>query len=248
MSGALRRRILLATRQAKPGCGEARGVVEDDFHHFRVSIQFEDGTVAGASGTGLRFPYTACPSAGQELERLTGMALSKVSTAVYGFTESRTHCTHMLDLAGLAVAAAARGIRLRTYDIEVPDRVDERTSPKISRDGHLVVAWDADMTTVQAPERYKNVNYRRGFATWALDNLPEDEAEAALALRRAVIISIGRTKRLDEQTHAVPTGLCFAQQPERAKEALRVKLSTLDFSERARELCAADADWIAFRE
>ncbi len=247
MPGALHRRIIIASKFSAPGCGSARAVVEDDFHNFRVTVDFKDEVITHATGTGIRYPYTACPAAGDELQLLATMKLSRVSTEVYKFTEARTHCTHMLDLAGIAISAAARGIKQRTYDIQIPDRHDSRTNPAIYRDGVQVVAWEVDQTTIHAPATYEGISYRHGFASWARKTLSVDEAEAALALRRALIISVGRTKKLDEQMHAVPTGYCFAQQPDRAETALRIKGSTQDFTNRADQLCAGDAEWIAFK-
>jgi len=75
--------------------------------------------------------------------------------------------------------------------------------------------------------------------------LSVDEAEAAIALRRCVMISLGRHKPLDTWVHAVASGHCYAQQPVRAEQALRMVGSTWDFSGRADDLCADDAAWLA---
>src|SRR6202021_872981 len=81
-----------------------------------------------------------------------------------------------------------------------------------------------------------------------LANLSEDEAEAALVLRRCALISLGRAMNLDAQVHAEPTARCFVQQPERAHQGLRIVGSIIDFSEAAKDLCATDREWLVLRD
>lgn len=247
MSDGFRRRIEMRTT-GDSSAVVARASVEDDFHHFRVQVRCADQRIDSVEGWALRHPYTACPSAAAELKRLEGYAISDMSAAVYQMTQARIHCTHMLDLAGLAIAAAARKIARRTYDIAVPDRVDTITEPRISRDGCEVLRWRADMTSLLSPEPFAGVSYRIGFSEWAHSELERDDLEAALALRRALIISVGRTKDLDAQLHAVPTGFCYAQQPERAKSAARVRNSIREFNATPERLCEADQAWLTFRD
>jgi hypothetical protein len=82
------------------------------------------------------------------------------------------------------------------------------------------------------------------MARWALHNLSNEEAEAALLLRRCTLISLGRAHNLDAQAHAASTGLCYSQQPERAVLASRMIGSTWDFSAAQSALCADDQDWL----
>jgi len=245
--GSFRRRIVIVHRTEGNG-GEARAVLEDDFHHFLVTLRHESEHVVHVGGSGARHPYSLCPAAAGELSRLVGMRLSEVASAVSRVADASEQCTHLFDLAGLAQAAAASGRARRQYDIDVPDRVDERTRARLLRDEAPLLLWELDGTVVTGPALYSGISLRDGWARWALATLRVDEAEAAIVLRRCALISIGRGKRLDEQVHAQPTGRCFAQQPARAEQALRVVGSTWDFSERAGALCANDADWLAFRE
>lgn len=70
------RAIALASRP-----GEARAVVEDDFHHFRVAILHRDGRVSGTRSSSVRYPYTLCPAAGARLNKLVGSEVSSDVTA-----------------------------------------------------------------------------------------------------------------------------------------------------------------------
>lgn len=243
--GEFRRRIIIESRIAGAR-GEARAVLEDDFHHFRVALQHQEGRIARVDGDAPRHPYSACPAAIGELPLLVGTRLDAVASAVTRATDASGQCTHLLDLAGLAIAAAVRGEGRRQYDIDVPDRVDGRTRARLRRDGQLVLWWDVEHDRIVGPDDWAGVSLREGFARRALATGSIDDSEAAIVLRRGAAISIGRKFELDLQVHARETGLCFAQQPARATQALRMVGSTLDFSARETALCASDACWLGF--
>ncbi|KAF3996156.1 hypothetical protein [Glaciimonas immobilis] len=242
-----RRRIQIASN-AYGDRGEARAVLEDDFHHFRVAVFHQDGIVTDVAGYSLRNPYTSCPAASGELMSLKDMPLNSVANSVIRATDASVQCTHMLDLAGLAIAAAKRGIQHRRYDIEVPRRVGIRTSGKLVRDGIDLLEWQIENTIILSPAPYAGINLREGMARWALTTLPEDEAEAALVLRRCMVISRGREHDLDLMKNAVASGNCYAQQVDRAAQSLRIIGSTLDFTVAPELLCAVDQDWINFKQ
>ena len=240
---AFRRRIELAARHAPEG-GEVRVALEDDFHHFRVALRYHNGAVCAVSGAAPRHPFSVCPGATAELAKLVGMPLARIANAVTQHTDASEQCTHLFDLAGLANAAAARGICYRRYDLEVPRYVDGRSHARLVRDDGFELAWDIDGSDIIAPARYADVNLRRGLARWALTNLPEDEAEAALVLRRGALIGYGRSLGLHVGPHTHLRGSCYAHQPERAELAIRLPDSTWDFTERAEALCLDDRDWL----
>ena len=222
--------------------------MEDDFHHFRVELAHDSGRVRRVHGWAVRHPYSTCPLAAGQLTRLVGMSLNPVANSVMRHTDPREQCTHLMDLAGLAVAAADRRAGQRWYDISVPRRIDGYTHATLERDGEPALTWDLQDTTISGPAPYEGVSLREGMAAWALANLSADEAEAALVLRRCALISLGRTKDLDAQAHAEPTGRCFAQQPVRASQGLRMVGSMLDFTTTVQSLCATDRTWLAFQD
>jgi Protein of unknown function (DUF2889) len=228
--------------------GEVRAALEDDFHHFRVRLGHADGAIQHINGWAVRHPYSTCPLAANQLFRLVNAPLSGLAHSVMRLTNPTEQCTHLMDLAGLAIAAGARSIAQRWYDIEVPQRIDGRTLAALDKDGTRVLAWDLHDTTILDPVPFQGVSLREGMAAWALAHLSEDEAEAALVLRRCALISLGRTKNLDAQVHAEPTGRCFVQQPARAEQGLRSVGSTVDFTAVAANLCATDRDWLRQRD
>jgi len=239
--------VEVSSRSDGPGSGEARGAVEDDFHHFKVTVRAGDGRVAEVLTEAPRHPNALCPTAGERLVELVGMPLSAVSAAVMERTDARQQCTHQIDLAGLAIAALARGIARRVYELEVPDRVDGRARVRLWRDGAPLLAWDVDGPVITGPEPFAGLNIGSGFTGWARDNLDLDTAEAALVLRRGVFISSGRTVDLDDPLRRTgPMGGCWVWQPGRADLATRVVGSTRDFTDRPEVLTRDDQDWLGF--
>ncbi|PLX74322.1 MAG: hypothetical protein C0607_11165 [Azoarcus sp.] len=238
-----RRRIQINARRSPKG-GEVRAVLEDDFHHFRVALIHHNGIVEKISAEAPRHPFSACPEASAALAGLVGMVLNPIANSVSRHTDASLQCTHMFDLAGLAIALAARGHDYRGYEIEVPRYKNGETQARLARDDGLQLKWDIHNSCILSPAPYTGVNIREGMARWALSTLPADESEAALVLRRCAIISLGRNKDIDQEVHARPSGRCYAQQPERAQQAIRIVGSTWDFSERRWALCQDDSEWL----
>lgn len=235
-----RRRIEISA----PNQREVRASLEDDFHHFRVSISYADGAITDVHGYADRYPYSACPAAAEPLKVLIGMQLSEIAHSVTRQTDARHQCTHMLDLAGLAIAAANRQATKRIYDIVIPMRINDRTTAELWRDGATYLKWEIAGTEILSPPPYHGIDLNHGMAGWAIKTLSPEESESALVLRRSVVISRGREHNLDLQEHAKPHGVCFSQQPVRAEYAIRVKGSTLDFTGAPDKLCADDQVWL----
>lgn len=241
-----RRRILIATDPLEAGV-RYRAALEDDFHHFRVELVVRGGRITSLRGEAPRHPYSLCPSAAEQLQLLVGTTPEASAHAVMRLVDPGQQCTHMLELSGLAIAAAARALRQRRYDIEVPLRVEGRTQATLDRDGTRLLAWDIQDLDIEGPPPYSGIGLRQGMARWALAHLSEDMAEAALVLRRCAVISMGKNRPLDAQRHAKLTGACYVQQQERAPLALRQVGSTWNFTWRPDQLCRDDQDWMAFK-
>jgi Protein of unknown function (DUF2889) len=201
--GAYRRRIELVTRSPSVVEGE----VEDDFHHFRVSIAHEDGTVVAVDGETPRHPWSTCPDALAPLRALVGAPVTTDATAIGEHTDPRTTCTHWFDLAGLVIAQAGAGRDHRRYDIEIPDRDRKgRTTAHLARDGEPILDWDVGAQDVLGPDPYTGQAMGRGFLAWANATLDPDTAEAAIVLRRGCRTSLGLLMDLDDYERASEIG------------------------------------------
>lgn len=191
-TGSFRRRL----RVVLDDDGVVAGGLEDDFHYFTVRLRHDGERVVEIDAGSRRWPWTTCPSAAEPLRALVGMPLSPRCLAVGDWTDPKRNCTHMFDLAGLAVAHAASTREQREYLAIVPDRVEGLTRPTLQRDGVLVQAWTLRGGTITDPPPYAGRRLRDRFISWADESLDADEAEAATVLRRACYISYGRQQDL----------------------------------------------------
>lgn len=230
--GTYRRRIRLRC----PGIGQVTAELEDDFHHFRVLLGHDGSSVTSVAGEAIRFPWTTCPSASTELQGLVGAALPHRATGIASIIRARANCTHLYDLAGLALAQAG-GRPDRLYDVAVPDRDESgTTTASIACNGEPVLTWKATWREIVDPPPFVGVALRGSFIAWADADLPDDLAEAAVILRRAMDISMGRLMDLDQRPTAADVGhpmegTCYTFSAERMPVAFRVRGSTRDFSE-----------------
>jgi hypothetical protein len=175
------------------------------------------------------------------LHALEGMELSPHCLAVGDVADPKQSCTHMFDLAGLCIAHAARGGPVgttRQYDVEIPHQAQAGGDVVVrcDRDGEPLLAWTLDGRQVKAPAPYTEAPWRRGFFRWAEKTLDVDGAEAAIVLRRACDIGMGRGMDLDaveraDELERVMGGVCFTMQPERIQVALRHKETIRDFDD-----------------
>ena len=98
--------------------------IEDDMHRFELTLR-HDGTSSPRSRAAPCGGPGHLRGCGRALRSLVGLPLSTSSTAVGSWTDATSNCTHQFDLAGLAVAHAARhaagGAATRSYLAVVPD-------------------------------------------------------------------------------------------------------------------------------
>ena len=226
-TGAFRRRI----RTVVETPDVVAGGLEDDFHYFQVRVHHDGERVLDVDAQSRRWPWSTCPSAAEPLRSLAGMPLSLRCMAVGDWSDPRLNCTHMFDLAGLAVAHAARGGppgTVRQYDVEIPAgaQAGGLTDVSVVRDGALRLRWPLDGRACVAPPPYSTVPWRGGFLRWADEHLAPDDAEAAIVLRRACDIGMGRGMDLDAIPRALDAlgaqgAVCHTMQPGFVEVALR---------------------------
>ncbi|MDB5884425.1 MAG: hypothetical protein JWR74_596 [Polaromonas sp.] len=218
-STALHCRLLL---QASGGiCTVA---VEDDFHHFVVTLAHDGAQVTGIEVGAHRTPWTLCPQAAELAQQFVGLPLTARLPLRLAGIDSKQHCTHQYDLAVLALSHALRGGR-RDYLIEMTDLQDRQQNARLWRNGALVLDWRLNRTLIESADGFDGRNLR-GVMDWAAESLDDDTLEALVVLRRAVMVSGGRVADLQRFAHAGQAmsrmaGGCFVFQPGRAEHALR---------------------------
>jgi hypothetical protein len=239
--GSYRRRI----RLVRTAADTVVGGLEDDFHSFVVTVRNDGTRLTGIAADAYRWPWTTCPDAGAQLQHLVGMALSPRCLAVGDVTNPRLQCTHQFDLAGLAIAHATRDVTTRQYDAEIPYGAQSggRREVRLLRDGVPRLTWTLDGNGCVAPEPYASAPWRGGFLKWADATLAVDDAEAAVVLRRACDIGMGRGADVERYRRASElaiggSGICYTFQEGTAAVAFRQLGTIVDWDGRVDDMLA----------
>jgi hypothetical protein len=119
----------------------------------------------------------------------------------------------------------------------------QRTAVQLWRDGKSTLTWTLEGMTCVDPPPYADVRWRGGFLRWADETLDPDTAEAAIVLRRACDIGMGRGMDLDAIPRAVDIldtqgRICHTMQPGVVEMAQRNRGTTRDYDGRVDELLA----------
>ncbi|MFV0276965.1 MAG: hypothetical protein ACK5HY_07250 [Parahaliea sp.] len=229
----------------------AVGWLEDDFHHFGVSIRFGDGKVEDIRMAAPRTPWNTCAGAAEPLRTLVGQPLITRASDIGKLIDMRLQCTHVFDLTGLLLAHIGnRHQRLahRRYHSQVPDRPIQGSEFELAsygageawlyQDGERVMYWQVDGDRITAPPAFAGVSLSTGFRPWT-EQLPEQEAEYATILRRAMELSSARSIDSDDYPTAADMTmkpLCHTFQQHRAPRARRNFGNALDYSEHPEQM------------
>lgn len=224
----VRRRVVIVAEG-----NQATAELEDDFHRMGVRIEHDHRIVTTIAGDSSRHPWHLCARATEKLPELVGKPLTVDFVAALGMANAREHCTHLFDLAALAITAAARETPRRVYD-SICSYDGAIAHLQLSRDGRAILDWHVDGSTVRSADAVSGRDIRRGFAEWCRYNLDIDTAEAALVLRRMAMIAQGRGVDLDQFKDATPVvamldGACYVLRKGNGPNAPRLRGSTLSF-------------------
>ncbi len=222
--------------------GHVVGELEDTHHGFRVALDHDGERVTAIRGEPVRIPTTHCGGAALTLQRLVGRPLSAPPGDLYASETLSHHCTHMFDLAALAIAQAGRGPGQRRYDVTVPDE-DESGAAwcTVARDGIVQHRWRVQDRAIVKPAAFAGQKMLEGFIRFVSQRLAGDALEAALVLQKGFFVSRARRWRIDQAAgRAIAHNQqmfdrCFAYQPDSRRTARHVH-STRDFSQRPEDL------------
>lgn len=239
-TGRARRMIDLKRRDANT----VVGWLEDDFHHFGVTLVHDGDVITEVSSTAVRYPWTSCGLAPNALQPLVGKTLSPRCSDIGGLLAMREQCTHIFDLAGLVMAHAVRGISHRHYQTITENReilgwknhknpIFGPTTIHLEQDGKIVMQWRSEKADIIDNDTGHRQSLGRGFREWT-ESLDLEHGEYATILRRALLVSGGRSMVHDNYPSAAAMEqpeLCYSFQASRRDSALRMHDTTKDYAD-----------------
>lgn len=180
------------------------GWIEDDYHHFGITLSHDGSIVTDIRAKAARYPWTPCRAAGDLLRDLIGQPLLERCTAIGKQLEMRRQCTHLFDLAGLLSAHAFHRRCHRRYHAIVEALLGDEAkagwmTARLLEDERPVMAWEYCGGIIQDPPALAGRSVERGFREW-IETLDEREAERASVLRRTLFVATAReaTKRITQ--------------------------------------------------
>ena len=211
--------------------------LEDGNHGFRIVLRHDGEQVSGIDVDAVRHPFNTCPEAVDPLQRIVGQRLDISAQTLRDRLVPGDNCTHLFDMAALAIThAGCSGTELE-YDMAVEDEVDGRASRvEISRDGRSVHAWQVQAHHIVAPAALAGLPMMRGFHAWASRQFEGAELEAAIALQRAYFVAQSRRFSFDPPEanpgigDGMPQGSCYSYNHGAVERALRSTNTVRDFT------------------
>jgi DUF2889 family protein len=196
------------------------GWLEDESHHFGITLVHDGERITDVRAAAPRHPWTTCPGAAEPLRSLVGLPLTPRCAALGSVVDMRLQCTHLFDLASLAIAHAHARREHRRYHGTVapasdPGAQSGRLRATLYCDGRQVLFWELDDDRIVAPSPYAGRTIYHGFRPWT-DTLDVEEAEHALVLRRVAFVSNGRKIRIEHLRNAAELGqdaVCHSFRP-----------------------------------
>lgn len=218
------------------GCGSGvhEGWVEDNFHHFGVTIRSADGVVTDVEGKTLRYPWSTCAEAGSPLRALIGEPLQYRAADIATRLPRQLQCTHLFEVALLTIAHAATGRGAVRYDVSVSlsEQDPKRFFSTTLRNETTVLELEVSGTEIIAPAALSARDLYKGFHSW-LRSLPDDEAEAMWITRRTCWLAAGAASyRRTENPDGLGLGeVCHTFQPAQRFRAHFMSGSVIDISD-----------------
>lgn len=230
----IRRAIALSNR----GDGLSVGWLEDNFHHFGVSLRHHAGQVTGVSSRVVRYPWTTCAEAGAPLRELVGMPLLRRPSDLAGQLAMREHCTHLFELAALVMAQAAIGRDELAYEARIGSpRDDGVLIGTIEANGSERLQWTVAGGMVLEPADLAGRSLVVGFRE-LLAEMSDEAAELSWILRRAFWLAEG-DMAFARRDRAQDVGLgpvCYTFAPENSCRAWAMRNSRIDIASPETEL------------
>ena len=229
-SGYYRRRIRLTQADQ-----DVLAEMEDDMHAMKCRVAHDGRFVTGVEADFHHYPLTTCPGATAPLRDLVGLPVGVTTVELFAGGRGRDNCTHMLDLAWLALRHIGHDQAVRLYAIDIPDGRGGVQYAHLFLDDKPCLEWRLEKGIITTPGTFEGRNPLRGFTNWAIASLDEKLLEAALVLQKGVFVSATRqlvmpTGPLTKAEQQGLAGVCFGYGPERVGSAARRQQGRRDFS------------------
>lgn len=237
--GRYRRRIRLSTTG-----NSVFGELEDTNHAFRCTITHDGAHVTDIQSDVIRIPFDTCPGAVEPIRNLIGLPLCEDIQELIPHVDAGGNCTHLLDLALMAIRHASRTQAEWLYDICIEDQsTEEAVCAEIFANGELIHSWQTLNWGIHEPAALAGKVLYKGFSKWANKAFIGDSKEAAFALQKGYFVSSARRYNIDAQAgdsaleHSdVMLGVCFSYSSPQIDVARRTAGSTRDFSDTPEQL------------
>ncbi|MFM5906351.1 MAG: DUF2889 domain-containing protein [Novosphingobium sp.] len=210
--------------RVRPGPDRVVAALEDDIHRMMVALVHDGETITSVEVMQERVPWNMCPGSMERLQNdFVGLPISGVGRRL----DKKANCTHLFDLAGLALRHAFDEGEAY-YEILVSDPVDGANSAVLRRNGEDRLLWQIADDVIILPEAAAGLALI-GLRPW-IESLGPEDRHLARMLQWAALVSHGRHMpwETDANMRALP-GSCFASQPGRHEKCQRTG-ERIDFS------------------
>lgn len=232
-SGLFRRRLRLHC-----GTREVAIDLEDSNHGFCLRLAHDGESVTGVRAQPVRHPFVTCPEAVVPLGRIVGTRLDADPASVRTRLVPGEQCTHLFDMAMLALSHAPEVGLERLYDVVVDDERNGVTRARVWCDGALVHDWCIRARALETPADLAGRPMMRGFFGWAAAAFDAMPLEAAVILQRGYFVAQSRRMRNSPAAEHpatadhMPEGNCHSYNAAAVGRALRIEGAVRDLTHR----------------
>lgn len=236
-NGIFRRRIQLV----KAGLS-VEVVLEDCSHAMSLNMHHNDTHIVSMAGIVKRGPVTSCQSAPEKLQDFIGLSLHNDLNHYRRLAPANSHCTHLHDMALLAIEHSQQKQTTHQFDIAVADEQEGLIKCEIQLDGEIVHRWSIRNAHIETPTKYRGQAVFKGFIAWANQHFEESALRCAFALQRGILVAGARRWDMASvagepaDTFGPGLGVCYSYSQDRQKNSLRSHNPTRDFTHTPEQL------------
>lgn len=219
--------------------GRVDAALEDMRHAMTCTLRHDGQAVTAVDAGFHRYTLQICPGASEPLKAMIGLPLTMSTADFFANGRARQNCTHMLDLAWLAMRHACRGEVEWLYEVAIPDAPSGPLRGALARNGTIVQEWDVDGNTIITPPVMAGQSVSGGLTRWLTgqSGFSELTIEECLILSKGFFMVGARRFELPEGPltdgyRKAVTGACYGYSADRIENAIGLSGMGRDFSNR----------------